>query len=216
MPSFPIPHFLLRSYSHYDSRAACMRAFVRVKNGIHATGTSHCGYFFFFYHSLFIFPNKHFSKHSHIFLLESVRFMSTIHPLIFFSPIPLFYSFFCCFSVWYMGPACQASCRFPPVSVISAFLFRFLLFFTVVHQLKGTWLNLSLPSFSPRALYHPPPSPSLHLLSSPVATEWSKSGNQFDVIMTNESRWLAGISRACASVCVHVCVWGEGCWEITN
>lgn len=91
MPSFSIPHFLLRSYSFYDSQAACMRVFVCVKNGIHTTGTSHSGFLVFFITLCFIFLNKHFSKHSYIFLLESVRFMSTIHPLIFFSPVSLFF-----------------------------------------------------------------------------------------------------------------------------
>lgn len=184
-----------------------MRVFVCVKNGIHTTGTSHCGYylFIFFYHSLFVFLNKHFSKHSYIFLSESVRSMSTIHPLIFFSPVPLFFSFFCCFSIWYMGPACQASRRFPPVSVISAFLFRFLLFFTAVHRLKGTWLNLSLLSFSLRALYPPHP---FSISPSPLLPCRNRMKQIRESIRCNHDKWVPMVSRdfACMRQCVCACV----------
>lgn len=102
-------------------------------------------------------------------------------------------------SGWELWADTSAFCWFPPVSAPSDLqFFLVLVVFTVTHQLKGTWLNPSLPSLS----LSPPFCLSPRSLLPPVATEWRKSGNQFNVIMTNESRRLARIFFFCVCVCV--------------
>lgn len=131
-------------------------------------------------------------------LFIAVRFTSssTISPSGLFLSISfifLFFSFFFCSllnQVGNLGLTREPSADFHPSQLCQICSFPFLVVSTVAHQQK----NSSLPCRP--------------VLTFPVATEWSKSGNQFNVIMTNESRRLARIF-------VRACV-GHGCWEITN
>lgn len=88
------------------------------------------------------------------------------------------------------------------------FCFFFLFVFTVTHQLKRTWLNLSLPLLSLSSSFSLPP------------TSCNRMEQIRESIQCNHDKWVPAV-RAClcvctlVSVCACVCL-GESCWEITN
>lgn len=102
---------------------------------------------------------------------------------------------------------------FPPSSVLSDLQFFFLFFFclfvfTVTHQLKRTWLNLSLPLLSLSSSFSLPP------------TSCNRMEQIRESIQCNHDKWVPAV-RACLCVCtlVSVCACvrlGQSCWEITN
>lgn len=87
-------------------------------------------------------------------------------------------------------------------------VFFFLFVFTVTHQLKRTWLNLSLPLLSLSSSFSLPP------------TSCNRMEQIRESIQCNHDKWVPAV-RAClcvctlVSVCACVCL-GESCWEITN
>lgn len=88
------------------------------------------------------------------------------------------------------------------------FCFFFLFVFTVTHQLKRTWLNLSLPLLSLSSSFSLPP------------TSCNRMEQIRESIQCNHDKWVPAV-RAClcvctlVSVCACVCL-GQSCWEITN
>lgn len=130
--------------------------------------------YLFFYHSLFVFLNKHFSKHSYIFLSESVRSMSTIHPLIFFSPVPLFFFLFLLFLYLVHGASLSS---LSPIPTRVSHICIFIPLLAVFHRGASAERDLIKP-FSSVFLSPCPlsPPPLLHLsISSPPLSQQNEA-----------------------------------------
>lgn len=97
------------------------------------------------------------------------------------------------------------------VSSVSSAVFSLLVVSAVTHQLKGTWLNLSVAFFFLSSSFSPCLS-CLPLFSSPCCYRMEQIRES---IQCNHDKWGPVVSKFFFFF-VHVCVLGQGCWEIPN